>query len=86
MKEWVSPIPKKVHLIWIGNLDFPDYFQSFLKTFNQYMPEFEIKVWRNKDLTKKNFPKTINYIRKSIKLPNDICEFYEIVSLIMSPI
>ena len=68
MKEWVSPIPKKVHLIWIGNLDFPDYFQSFLKTFNQYMPEFEIKVWKNKDLTKKNFPKTINYIRKAKKL------------------
>ena len=68
MKEWVSPIPKKVHLIWIGNLEYPDYFQSFLKTFHQYMPEFEIKVWGNKDLTKKNFPRTIDYIRKAKRL------------------
>ena len=68
MKEWVSPIPKKVHLIWIGNLEYPDYFRSFLKTFHKYMPEFEIRVWGNKDLTKKNFPKTIDYIRKAKKL------------------
>jgi hypothetical protein len=32
------------------------------------MPEFEIKVWGNKDLTKKKFPKTIEYIRKAKKL------------------
>ena len=40
----------------------------FLKTFHQYLSEFEIKVWGNKGLTKKNFPKTIEYIRKSKKL------------------
>ena len=68
MKDWQSPIPKKVHLIWIGNLDYPDYFQDFLKTFYQYMPEFDIKVWRNKDLTRKNFPITIDFIRKAKKL------------------
>ena len=68
MKEWISPIPKKVHLIWIGNLEYPDYFRAFLKTFYQYMPEFEIKVWGNKDLIKKNFPMTINYINKAKKL------------------
>lgn len=67
MKEWVSPIPKKVHLIWIGG-DPPDYFNLFLKTFHEYLPDFEIRVWGNKDLTKKNFPKTIEYIRKSKKL------------------
>ena len=32
------------------------------------MPEFEIKVWGNKDLTKKNFPRTIDYIRKAKRL------------------
>ena len=31
MKDWISPIPRKVHLIWIGNLDLPDYFKLFLK-------------------------------------------------------
>ena len=67
MKEWISPIPKKVHLIWIGG-EPPDYFRLFLKTFHQYMPEFEVKIWGNKDLTKKNFPKTIEFIRKAKKL------------------
>ena len=68
MKDWISPIPRKVHLIWIGNLDLPDYFKLFLKTFQKHLPEFTIKVWSNKDLTRKHFPKTIDYIRKVKKL------------------
>ena len=32
MKEWISPIPKKVHLIWIGG-EQPDYLKLFFKTF-----------------------------------------------------
>lgn len=67
MKEWISPIPKKIHLIWIGG-EQPDYFKLFLSSFHQYLPEFEIKVWGNKDLNRKNFPKTIDYIRKAKKL------------------
>ena len=68
MKHWISPIPQKVHLIWIGNNDYPDYFNSFLKTFEKNFEGFEIKVWGNKDLTKKNFPLTYSYIQKAIKL------------------
>ncbi len=68
LKPWVSPIPKLVHLIWIGNQDYPDYFKLFLKTFYKYLPEFTIKVWGNKDLTRKNFPKTFTYIQKAKKV------------------
>ena len=67
MKKWVSPIPKDIHLIWIGG-DPPDYFEKFLKTFHEHLPEFNIKVWGNDDLTKKNFPKTFKYIQKAKKL------------------
>ena len=67
MKEWVSPIPRKIHLIWIGG-EQPDYLKMFLKTFHQHLPEFEMKVWGNKDLTRKNFPKTIDFIRKAKNL------------------
>lgn len=68
MKEWVSPIPKKIHLIWIGKLDHPDYFTKyFLPSFKKFLPEFEIKLWGNKDLTKKNFPLTFDYIKKAKK-------------------
>ena len=66
-KQWISPIPQKVHLIWIGG-DRPDYFELFLQTFRDNLPGFEIKVWGNKDLTKKNFPKTYSYIQKAKKL------------------
>ena len=66
-KRWKSPIPKKIHLIWIGG-EQPDYFKLFLKSFEKYLPEFEIKIWGNKDLTNKNFPKTFSYIQKAKKL------------------
>ena len=57
MKKWVSPIPKKVHFIWLGS-DPPDYFQKyFLQSFEKNMSEFEISLWTDKDLTKSNFPK-----------------------------
>ena len=66
MKKWISPIPLKVHLIWIGG-DPPDYLKLFLKSFEKNMPDFEIKLWGNKDLTKKNFPLTYKYIQKAKK-------------------
>ena len=67
-KKWQSPIPMKVHLIWIGTNPYPDYFDSFLKTFQENFDGFEIKVWGNKDLNKKNFPKTYSYIQQAQKL------------------
>ena len=67
-KPWKSPIPKLVHLIWIGGQDYPDYFKLFLKSFYDYLPEFTIKVWGDKELTRKNFPKTYSYIQKAKKV------------------
>ncbi len=66
MKEWISPIPKKVHLIWIGG-EQPDYMNYFMKSFKKNMSEFEIKIWGNKELNKKNFPLTYEYIKKAKK-------------------
>jgi hypothetical protein len=67
-KTSVSPIPTKVHLIWIGTNPYPDYFRLFLESFYTYLPEFQIRVWENKDLTKKNFPKTWSYIQKAKRI------------------
>jgi len=36
-----------------------------MKSFETNMPEFEMKLWGNKDLTKKNFPLTYDYIKKA---------------------
>lgn len=68
VREWRSPIPRNVHIIWIGTNPYPDYFKLFLTTFVKHLPEFTIKVWGNKDLTKKNFPKTFDYIQTAKKL------------------
>ena len=68
MKEWKSPIPLKIHLIWIGNQEYPKDFEYFLQSFFDKLPEFEIKVWGNNDLNIKNFPITLPYIKKAQKL------------------
>ena len=68
MKEWCSPIECKIHFIWIGTNPYPDYFKKFLQTFKKMNPEFTIKVWGNKDLTRKKFPITFDYIKKIKKL------------------
>ena len=68
VRAWISPIPRNIHLIWIGTNPYPDYFKLFLTTFVNHLPEFTIKVWENKDLTRKNFPKTFSYIQKAKKL------------------
>ena len=42
MKEWISPIDRKIHFIWIGNNPYPDYFVKFLDGFHKLCPEFTI--------------------------------------------
>jgi len=69
--KWKSPIPKHIHFIWIGTSKIPDYFTKyFLKSFKENMPDFTFRIWTNKDLTKKNFPKTYAYIQQAKKLHN----------------
>ena len=65
MKEWISPIPKTIHLIWIGTNPIPDYTHLFIDSFFKNCPQFQIKLWTEKELTKKNFPKTFKYIQKA---------------------
>lgn len=68
MSDWNSPIPKIVHLIWIGTNPYPDYFLLFLESFKKNLSEFDIRIWGNKSLNKKNFPKTYDYIQKAKKV------------------
>ena len=64
VRAWISPIPRNIHLIWIGTNPYPDYFKLFLTTFVKFLPEFSIKVWTNKDLTKKIFQKHLHIFKK----------------------
>ena len=76
MDSWKSPIPRDVHFIWIGTQKVPDYFTKyFLKSFQENMPEFSLRLWTNKDLTKNNFPKTYSYIQQSKRYHGKIITF-----------
>ena len=58
-----SPIPKKIHFIWLGKKQ-PPYIKKFMKTFETYAPGYTLRLWGDKDITKSNFPKTFATIQK----------------------
>lgn len=58
-------IPKVYHQIWIGSKPLPEYYKLYRKSFKKYLPNYKYKLWRNKDITKENFPLTYKYIQKS---------------------
>lgn len=55
-------IPKIIHQIWIGD-SLPPILKLYMSTFKN-QKNFQYKLWRNKDLTKENFPITYKYIKK----------------------
>ena len=58
-----SPIPKKIHMIWLGPKK-PPYLHKFMKTFKKYAPNYIIRLWGDKDITKQTLPITFPYIQK----------------------
>lgn len=63
VKKTISPIPKKIHMIWLGPKK-PPYLTKFMKTFKKYAPGYTIRLWGDKDITKKTLPITFPYIQK----------------------
>ena len=61
-KKDSSPIPKKLHFIWLGPKQ-PPYLKNFMKTFETYAPGYEQRLWGDDDITKKNFPITYDTIQ-----------------------
>jgi hypothetical protein len=61
-KKDSSPIPKKLHFIWLGPKQ-PPYLKKFMKTFETYAPGYEQRLWGDDDITKKNFPITYDTIQ-----------------------
>jgi len=62
-KKDISPIPKKLHFIWLGPST-PPYLDKFMKTFETYAPGYKQRLWSDSDITKKNFPITYDTIKK----------------------
>jgi mannosyltransferase OCH1-like enzyme len=58
-------IPKKLHMIWVGENKEPDYVSNNYNKWKLLMPDWEIKLWTNNDITSDYFP--IDLIEKCIK-------------------
>ena len=63
VRKTISPIPRKIHMIWLGPKK-PPYLTKFMKTFKKYAPGYTIRLWGDKDITKKTLPITFPYIQK----------------------
>ena len=46
----LQKIPKRIHQIWIGNKKIPKKYLRWSKTWKKYNPEWEYKLWTNKEL------------------------------------
>lgn len=66
-KKISSPIPKKIHFIWLGSKK-PPYLRKFMNTFSKYAAGYSIRLWGDNDITKHNFPITYSYIQKVKKI------------------
>lgn len=48
MEEKIK-IPKVIHYFWFGNNDFPDNFSKYLKSWKKNCPDYEIRLWNEKN-------------------------------------
>lgn len=46
----MKTIPNILHMIWVGDVAAPSYFLENYTKWKQLMPEWEIRLWTNKDL------------------------------------
>lgn len=42
-------IPRKLHVIWLGEVEPPDYCKQYVERWSSLMPNWEIKLWRDHD-------------------------------------
>lgn len=60
-------IPRIIHLIWVGKTDAPAFFDLHIIKWQELMPNWEIRVWKNKDITIEHFPEKIINILQNVK-------------------
>ena len=61
-------IPKILHLIWVGDNDEPVYLFDHLNKWISLLPDWEIMLWTNNDMTTKHFPLNIIYLLDKVKM------------------
>ena len=54
-----APIPRVLHMIWVGKREEPEFFQQHVAQWIDLMPEWTVRAWRNEDLTETHFEKDV---------------------------
>ncbi len=53
----INPIiPKVIHQIWLGESSIPANYKYYLETWKKHHPNWEIKLWTEKEIIAENFP------------------------------
>ena len=52
-------IPQILHMVWVGDSEPPDTFQPYVDKWKQLMPHWNVRIWRNEDITEEHFPANI---------------------------
>ena len=63
----VNNIPRILHLIWVGDKEEPPYLMENINKWIELLPNWEIMLWKNNDLTTKHFPLNIIYLLDKVK-------------------
>lgn len=63
----VNNIPRILHLIWVGNKKEPSYLLENIEKWKKLMPNWQIRLWTNNDLTTKHFPLQIIYLLDKVE-------------------
>lgn len=51
-------IPRKIHYCWFGNRPIPNKLEKYLNTWQKYCPDYEIKLWSEKNFDVYSHPFT----------------------------
>ena len=46
----MNKIPKIIHYCWFGNNPLPDDYKKNIESWKKYMPDYEIKLWSEKNV------------------------------------
>ena len=61
-KKGPDLIPKVIHQVWLGTPRLPPAKEYFLRKTQMMYPDFTVKLWREENITKENFPLTYELI------------------------
>lgn len=51
-----SPIPRLLHMIWVGDAPQPITFHMYAEMWRALMPDWTIRIWGNADINEEEFP------------------------------